>query len=258
MNVSIRRRGWTHTAFTIAILVSSRHGTAADTGMARQKAVPSQDSDRPIKRRHPASTQNKILSAAASLFARYGFDGVSAKQLATEAGVATGALYNHFPSKEAIYAAATSRVFAGHTTLPKDILKPGDADEVKLAKLVGWFVRPMVEDKNFGLLLKREMLDPRPSTSRFTNLFQESLAMFQEQVRRIEPKANVDEATASMLALIFGFSQLKGIYSLFPNVKKTVETPDEIAEYATRWVLHGLRADIARNASKPRKRAAAK
>lgn len=82
--------------------------------------------------------------------------------------------------------------------------------------------------------------------------------MFQALVRQIEPKANVDEATASMLALIFGFSHLKGIYSLFPTVQKTVDTPDEIAEYATRWLLHGLRSDVARGAATSRKRKANK
>lgn len=224
---------------------------------ARKKADHSLDGA-PIRRRHPASTEGRILAAAANLFARYGFDGVSAKQLANEAGLATGALYNHFPSKEAIYAAATTRVFASHTSLPRNLLRSEDSPETKLTKLVGWFVKPMVEDRNFGLLLKREMLDPRPSTPHFTNLFQESLELFQEQVRLIEPKADVDEATASMLALIFGFSQLPGIYSLFPTVQKTVVTPDEIAEYATRWLLHGLRADVARDASKPRKRSSVK
>lgn len=224
--------------------------------MARSPHKPTslQDDAPPVRRRHPASTEDKILTAAENLFARYGFDAVSAKQLATEAGVATGALYNHFASKEAIYAAATTRVFANHTTPPKDALRSGDSTEVKLARLVGWFVKPMVQDRNFGLLLKREMLDPRPSTPHFTNLFQESLLMFQDLVKQIEPEANVDEATASMLALIFGFSHLKGIYSLFPTVRKTVETPDEIAEYATRWLLHGLRSEAAGKRSRSRKR----
>lgn len=206
----------------------------------RQKSAQT-EAARPVRRRDGPSTENKILTAAEKLFARYGFEAVSTKQLAAEADVAIGALYHHFPSKEAIYAAATKRLFAAKSTPPKKVIESQDPPERKLAQLVAWFVRPMILDTNFSLLLKREMLDPRPSTPHFADLFQESLLMFKDLIRQIEPKANVDEAVASMLALIFAFANLKGIYTLFPTIRKTLKTPEEIAEYATHLLLRGLR-----------------
>lgn len=196
---------------------------------------------RPIRRRHGPSTEGKILTAAEKLFAIYGFDAVSTKQLAKEAGVAIGALYHHFPSKEAIYAAATTRAFANKSTPPQEVMASNAPPERKLAELVAWFVRPMILDKNYSLLLKREMLDPRPSTSHFTDLFRESLDMFKELIRQVEPDANLDAAVAAMLALIYGFANLKGIDTLFPDARKTVETPEEIAAYSVHLLLRGLR-----------------
>lgn len=196
------------------------------------------------RKRDGALTINHILSNAEKLFAKYGFDGVSTKLLATEAGIAIGALYHHFPSKEAVYAAVTKRAFAAKSALPKELLDSRESAEHRLARLVAWFISNVMHDKQFGRLLNRELLDPRKSTLKLLDKdhFQQPLLMFKELISELAPRANVDEAVASLLALIFGFSNLKGIYALFPGMRKTLETPDEIADHATQLLLRGLRA----------------
>lgn len=197
-----------------------------------------------VRRRNGPSTENKILTVAEELFALHGFDAVTTKQLASKAGVAIGAVYHHFPSKEALYAAATKRVFSSKATPPQDVIDADIPPERKISQLVTWFVRLMIEDENFGQLLTREMISPRASTPSFVDdgLFKQPLIVFKGLIHQIEPNANADEAVAAMLALIFGFSNLKGIYSLFPSVRKTLNTPEEIGEYATRIILGGLKA----------------
>ena len=49
-----------------------------------------------------AKTSGAVLSAALSLFARSGYAAVSMRQIAAEVGIQAGALYNHFPTKQAI------------------------------------------------------------------------------------------------------------------------------------------------------------
>lgn len=49
------------------------------------------------------TTISAILTAARPLFARDGFESVSVDQIADRAGVAKGAIYHHFASKEAIF-----------------------------------------------------------------------------------------------------------------------------------------------------------
>jgi len=51
------------------------------------------------------STRERILDAALDLFARHGYAGVSMRQLAAAVGLRGSSLYNHFPGKDAIYAA---------------------------------------------------------------------------------------------------------------------------------------------------------
>ncbi len=47
------------------------------------------------------SQEDTILTAALSCFAELGYDATRIKHIATHAGVSEGALYRHYPSKEA-------------------------------------------------------------------------------------------------------------------------------------------------------------
>ena len=46
--------------------------------------------------------ENAILEAAVRLFSRHGFEGVSMRAVANEAGVSKSNIYHHFASKEAL------------------------------------------------------------------------------------------------------------------------------------------------------------
>jgi len=48
------------------------------------------------------ATRCRILEAAQALFAREGFDQTTTRSIAKAAGIATGTLFNYFPTKEAI------------------------------------------------------------------------------------------------------------------------------------------------------------
>jgi len=49
-------------------------------------------------------TYKRVLKEALSLFARQGYAAVSTRQIAAACGLQVGALYNHFPTKQAILA----------------------------------------------------------------------------------------------------------------------------------------------------------
>ena len=54
------------------------------------------------------ATRHRILKASATLFARVGWDRATTRSIATSAGIATGTLFNYFPSKEGIAATLIS------------------------------------------------------------------------------------------------------------------------------------------------------
>ena len=195
------------------------------------------------RERNGPSTEGRILHAAENLFARHGFDGVSINQLAAEAKVTIGALYHHFSSKEALYAAATKRVFTAKSHPPPEVLQPKGTARARLVRLVAWFVGAMVLDRNFGLLLRREFMDPRPSTPALAgeDIFAAQLTLCRDLLGQLLPGANSDEAVAIMLALLFGFTNMKGLRAVLPGIGKDFGRPEVIAERVVGLLVHGLR-----------------
>jgi AcrR family transcriptional regulator len=60
-------------------------------------------------RRRGAQTAERILDAAEEVFAEQGYAGTSLRDLAERVGLRIPSLYNHFPSKEALYTAVLER-----------------------------------------------------------------------------------------------------------------------------------------------------
>jgi TetR/AcrR family transcriptional regulator len=56
-------------------------------------------------------TATRILDAAEALFAQRGFAGVSVREIAGQVGLNQASIYNHFPSKQALYEAVLERGF---------------------------------------------------------------------------------------------------------------------------------------------------
>src|SRR5260221_4018899 len=75
------------------------------TGRIQAKA----GSSKPKIPRHPQArgevTRERLLDVAFDEFVRHGSHGTSMRQIADAAGLAVGSIYNHFSSKDAIFAA---------------------------------------------------------------------------------------------------------------------------------------------------------
>ena len=61
--------------------------------------------DREPESESSPSTRSKILETAESLFAKFGFAGVGMRAVADAVGVSKSALFHHFPTKRALWAA---------------------------------------------------------------------------------------------------------------------------------------------------------
>ena len=206
-------------------------------------AGPAEDAPRPIRRRHREATRQRILDTAEELFATQGYESVTTKELAKQAGVATGALYHHFASKEAIYAAVVQRAVAARAGLPDHLTDKAGDSEQRLLDVTVWFVRTILLDESFRLLLGRELLNPQASPTRLLDpeTFSESLAVTQGLIAEVAPEADADLATSSLFALIYGFSNLSGIYEVYPSTRAAMATPEQIATHCVELVLNGIR-----------------
>lgn len=64
------------------------------------------------------ATRTNLIESAHALFLKHGFHGTSMRQIAEKAGLALGGIYNHFPNKEAIFAAVLDAYHPYHVMLP--------------------------------------------------------------------------------------------------------------------------------------------
>jgi len=61
---------------------------------------------------HKAETRKKIVESARRLFNRHGFTGVSIDEIMADAGLTRGGFYNHFNTKEELYAEVVQQVLS--------------------------------------------------------------------------------------------------------------------------------------------------
>src|SRR5215475_11693621 len=87
--------------------------------------------------RRGEQTRERILDAAEALFADRGFEGAALRDVAARVGIRTPSLYNHFPSKEALYAAVLERVVEPVLALLAEIVQSSPAERPDSRRVVG-------------------------------------------------------------------------------------------------------------------------
>ena len=66
----------------------------------------------PYTPEHKEKTRTRIVQSARRLFNRHGFNGVSIDEIMADAGLTRGGFYNHFGTKEELYADVVQQVLA--------------------------------------------------------------------------------------------------------------------------------------------------
>ena len=86
--------------------------------------------------------RNQIIDAAIKVVSKQGFRRTTIKQIAKEAGVADGTIYNYFTNKDDILMGIVARLSVGES---QDI-NTAEARELDFADFVSMFVNPRMDD----------------------------------------------------------------------------------------------------------------
>jgi len=91
-------------------------------------------------------TQDKIVKAAHRLILEQGYHGTSMRQIAEQAGIALGGIYNHFASKEDIFEAVVMTYHPYHEILP--VLEAAQGETIEALFLdAAKGLRPILEGR---------------------------------------------------------------------------------------------------------------
>jgi AcrR family transcriptional regulator len=104
-------------------------------------------------------TRLQIMQAAYALFLEKGFNGTSIRQIADQAGIALGGIYNHFASKEEIFAAVFVERHPYLEVLPFLDAAYGDDIETILRDITQRIIAVLAERPDFLNLMFIEMIE---------------------------------------------------------------------------------------------------
>ena len=107
----------------------------------------------------PQDTRSQILLAAQNLFIEQGFHGTSMRQIAQDAGIALGGIYNHFPSKEKIFEIIFKENHPYHDVLPILEQAQGDTPEALVRNAALRMLQALQSRPHFLKLLFIELVE---------------------------------------------------------------------------------------------------
>jgi len=164
------------------------------------------DSTEPAERPRRSRAADRILREAMRLFAERGYERTSIADIQAAAGLApgSGALYKHFPSKEAVLAAGLDDFVAG-AERARELIRtvPGPADEA-LEVLARAAMRMLHDDTDVLRIVWRELepfpeLRDRVRERRMQSTYAALADWLRERAARGELRVEDPEATAAVL-----------------------------------------------------------
>jgi AcrR family transcriptional regulator len=139
-------------------------------------------------------TKERLYEAAIKLFTRDGFDQSNMRAIAKEAGVAGGACYYHFASKESLVFEYYLRLHQDHMKVLGESLSKEGSFEDKLYLVVKSKIEVALPNKDMARALYRIAANPESPLSPFSdenkNLRLEALKVFQDVVNKSKDSFN--------------------------------------------------------------------
>jgi AcrR family transcriptional regulator len=136
-----------------------------------------------LKAQQSAATREEIVNACLRLFAYRGFHITSIAEIARNAGITKGAIYWHFESKEALFAAILDKIKNDWQRIVMRQVDEITDPRLKLEKLFDNYLLLFAQQPEVCLFLQRILL--RGADDKYTQLINESFERTAKFIARI-------------------------------------------------------------------------
>jgi AcrR family transcriptional regulator len=189
-------------------------------------------------RRDAQRNRALLVAAAREAFAEHGVD-ARLDEIARRAGVGSGTLYRHFPTREALVEA----IFAERVGEFLALAEAGLAEPDAWAGLVG-FLEATLELQRSDRVLKEIFLRYPPGEGRLAETRAQMRAQFEGLIGRARDQGALrSDFTVADLALL--------LWSFAPVIDATADTAPEAWRRHLHLLLDGLRAEAATPQTQP-------
>lgn len=167
------------------------------------------------------ATRDVILDTAEQLFAVRGVDGVALRDLAREMNLTAPSLYNHFPSKQALYDAVLERGLRPILEMVAEAWHPGALRLEQMRATNEKMVAHLAAHPHLARLLQRAMLEESGSVQKLfvrwvTPLYREGVNVIRETagIAGWEPE-EVPHLALGMFGLLFAYFTNGAVLQMF-------------------------------------------
>jgi TetR/AcrR family transcriptional regulator len=197
-----------------------------------------------------AERQRQLLEVAVNAFSRRGFKGATTKEIAAAAGVAEAVIFQHFPSKEALYSAVLELHL--DTSDERRWMEEINAcmerndDEGLFRSFIGRILQSYYSD----LLIRRVILfaaleGHEQGLARLQKQFAPIFERFKEYIARRQREGVLIKCNPhAILISLGGIAHQYGMITQIFRAPSPNISDDEVVETFTRILLHGVQAAL--------------
>jgi AcrR family transcriptional regulator len=172
-------------------------------------------------RRKGEQTAQRILDAAEDLFAGRGYAGTTMRDVAAAVGLRTPSLYNHFPSKEALYAAVLERGISPLLAVLSQAVETGRRNpEQDPGRIVQRMMAQVAQRPKLPRLIQHETLSGGEHLSPMLRGWIEPLFARADEIVEAGPAASRWERDQLPLLVIAMYNVIVGYFTIAPLYKE--------------------------------------
>lgn len=203
-----------------------------------------------------AAGATAILNAAVKLFSEKGYDAVSMRGVAEEAGVSKANIYHHFDSKEALYKAIVRESAAELSSLVSELAEGTGPFDVRILNFAQRHLGHMEGNALSSRLILREAFSGNDAHGKmladevFGEIYIRMVSIFRKGQQAGVLRPELDPALCATLLIgadVF-FFQAQGILKHFPNAGFAGQPP-EFSRQMVDVMLKGMLTDSGRKES---------
>lgn len=157
----------------------------------------------PYTKEHKQKTRERIVDSARRLFNRYGFGDVSIDDIMAEAGLTRGGFYNHFRTKDELYAAVVTQVLDG-TPASRWSCDKAEACEIIPEFVAGYLSQEHFENRENCCSLMALPSDVARSSKPVKRAYRQVLEYMLENLQKGLPDPDQRQRALAVAALCIG------------------------------------------------------
>ena len=160
-----------------------------------------------------------ILLVSSKLFAKYGFEGVTMRQIAKESNITLPSIYHHFGNKDELYRAVEAEMYSTHAAKLMDAITSTKNKKDNLRNFILTLVSHLEANPDYLKILQRALIEGWEDNQAF--LVEHSMQDVFDQLQNLMDAVIPDSQHGP--APIFVFSTAIGFLTMRPITRKLTE-----------------------------------